>query len=79
MTHSLADLIRAASHEAESYVYDGDPKKVLLREAETWNADCIFLGARGLNHGGRWLLGSVASAVASRATCSVEIVRSRPA
>ena len=37
--------------------------------------DDIFLGARGLNHGGHWLLGSVASAVASRAHCSVEIVR----
>jgi hypothetical protein len=30
----------------------------------------------GLAHGERWLLGSIASAVASRAHCSVEVVRS---
>ena len=49
--------------------------KVLLREAESWRADLIMLGAHGLHHGGLLLLGSTASAVAVRAHCSVEIVR----
>jgi nucleotide-binding universal stress UspA family protein len=49
---------------------------VLLREAERWEAECIFLGARGLHHNQRIHLGTCASAVATRAHCSVEIVRS---
>lgn len=55
----------------------GDPKRVLLEEAEEWQADCIFVGARGLSRIERVLLGSVSSTVASRAGCSVEVVRSR--
>ncbi|MEW6736845.1 MAG: universal stress protein [Acidobacteriota bacterium] len=53
----------------------GDPKTILLNEAEQLNADCIFIGARGLNRLRRFLLGSVSTAIASRAHCSVEIVR----
>ena len=44
-------------------------------EAEKWGADCIFVGARGLNGLERLLLGSVSTAVASYAHCSVEVVR----
>jgi nucleotide-binding universal stress UspA family protein len=59
-------------------VVEGDPKKVLVELAEEWRADCIFLGATGqTNRFGRFLLGSVAGAVAARAHCSVEIVRNR--
>ena len=75
LTVKLAESLRMSGRVAEPHIFEGDPKKVLLREAEAWDADCIFLGSRGLDHGGRWLLGSVASAVASRAHCSVEIVR----
>ena len=75
LTVKLAGSLRTAGRVVESHIFEGDPKKVLLREAEAWDADCIFLGSRGLDHGGRWLLGSVASAIASRAHCSVEIVR----
>jgi nucleotide-binding universal stress UspA family protein len=75
MTVRLAESLRREGRAVEPHIFEGDPKKVLLREAEAWDADCIFLGARGLDHGGRWMLGSVASAVASRAHCSVEIVR----
>ncbi|NBO63447.1 MAG: universal stress protein [Acidobacteria bacterium] len=52
-----------------------DPKHALLQEAESWGADTIFVGSRGRGRLGRFLLGSVSSAVASRAHCSVEIVR----
>jgi nucleotide-binding universal stress UspA family protein len=75
MTIKLAESFQKEGWAAEPHIFKGDPKKVLLREAEEWDADCIFLGARGLDHAGRWLLGSVASAVASRAHCSVEIAR----
>ena len=47
----------------------------ILEEAETWGADLIVLGSQGQGFWERMLLGSVALAVASRALCSVEIVR----
>lgn len=53
----------------------GDPKRVLLEEAEQWGADAIFIGSRGLNRWERLLLGSVSTAVATRAHCPVEVVR----
>lgn len=59
----------------ESHVWEGDPKKVILREIEHQEVDCIFLGARGTEHGEQWRLGSVASAITSRASCTVEIIR----
>lgn len=54
----------------------GDPKKVLLEEAREWGADCIFAGARGLGGILHFLTGSVSAALAARAHCTVEIVRS---
>jgi hypothetical protein len=53
----------------------GDPKRVLLDEADAWGADCLFIGARGHNRLARFMLGSVATAVVARAHCSVEVVR----
>jgi nucleotide-binding universal stress UspA family protein len=73
-----AKQLRAKGLRAEPLVLCGDPKHALIQAAEEWRADCIFLGATGLtNRVERFLLGSVAGAVAARAHCSVEIVRSR--
>jgi nucleotide-binding universal stress UspA family protein len=55
-------------------VREGDPKSLLLEQAEEWRADSIFLGARGLGATERILLGSVSTAVAMRARCSVEVI-----
>jgi nucleotide-binding universal stress UspA family protein len=60
---------------AHAHIFEGDPKSTLLRHAEKWDVETIFLGARGLDHGNRLYLGTVASAVCTRAHCSVEIVR----
>ncbi len=58
-------------------VMGGNPKEVLVQEANEWHADCIFVGARGGSQIERTLLlGGVSTAVAMRAHCSVEIVRS---
>jgi nucleotide-binding universal stress UspA family protein len=62
---------------AEPFVVEGDPKHVLLEHAQTWDADCIMLGARGHTRRERFLLGSVSAAVVARAHCTVEIVRRR--
>lgn len=66
-------LIKAGL-EVIPVVEEGEPKPIHIREAETWNADCIFLGAQGHRFLDRFLLGSVSAAVAARAHCSVEVV-----
>lgn len=56
-------------------VKDEEPKGLLCSEAEQWDADCIFVGSRGLSGMERFLMGSVSSGVATRAHCSVEVIR----
>ncbi len=68
-------LLERASLVLERQTLDGEPKHTLLEWAERWNADCIFIGASGLQHPDSKTLGTVASALAVRAHCSVEIVR----
>ena len=69
--------LATAGLKADEHILEGDPKKELLHFLETMLADCIFLGAQGQHHGERRALGTVATAVAARAHCSVEIVRWR--
>jgi len=73
----LAVPMRDAKLDLETHIFEGDPKLLLLQHSEDWKADCIFLGAHGLDHGEHRPLGSLASAVATRAFCSVEIVREK--
>jgi nucleotide-binding universal stress UspA family protein len=68
-------MLRAAGLKASGKALLADAGKALIEEAETWKADCIFVGARGLNAFERLLLGSVSSKVAGHAPCSVEVVR----
>jgi len=72
---SATAKLEAAGLNVSALVKPGIPKDILLEEAERLRMDCIFLGARGLRGLERTLLGSVSTAVASRAPCSVEIVR----
>jgi nucleotide-binding universal stress UspA family protein len=67
------DKLTATGLKTDVAVKDGDPKSLLIAEAESWGADCIFVGARGLGRVERFMLGSVSSAVAARAHCSVEV------
>jgi nucleotide-binding universal stress UspA family protein len=69
------EKLRQAGLLTSVVVKEEEPKALLLNEAEGWNADCIFVGARGVGRVERLLTGSVSSAVAARAHCSVEIVR----
>ena len=75
MAEAAPKILFDAGLDVSNYIFDGHPKDVLLRVADEWPAHCIFLGARGLQHGKRLTLGTVASAIASRARCSVELVR----
>lgn len=57
-------------------ILSGNPKQVLIEEALRWHADSIFVGANRFDSRlERFLLGSVSAAVATRAHCSVEVVR----
>ena len=73
MIDEAVDKLRAAALKTEAVVKEEDPKRLLIAEAESWGADCIFVGARGMGRIERFLLGSVSSAVAARAHCSVEV------
>ena len=73
----VSEKLRAAGLTTLEVNSDGDPASALLKEAEEWGADSIFVGTRDL-HGLRHLLhGSVSAAVAARAQCSVEVARAR--
>ncbi|MGH9881950.1 MAG: universal stress protein [Pyrinomonadaceae bacterium] len=64
--------------KASTEIREGNPKRELVEAAREWGADCIFVGSIGFgNPFERFVLGSVSAAVAARAHCSVEVVRSR--
>ena len=70
-----AAKLRSAGVDAAVMIRRGNPKDQIIEEAESWGADCIFVGAKGLRGIERLLLGSVSSAVSAGALCSVEVVR----
>lgn len=62
--------------EVSLVMREGNPKQVLIEEAQIWGADSIFVGATKFDDFlTKYLLGSVSSAVVTRAHCSVEVVR----
>ena len=75
MLESLSRRFRKMGHAVETHVLDGDPKQELIRQAAKLEVDTLFIGAGGNHHRHRMFLGSVASAVAVRARCSVEVFR----
>ena len=61
---------------ATLHIYSGNPRMILVSEAEKWEADSIFVGANSLQSQPEFgSLGCVASAIAARTSCSVEVVR----
>jgi nucleotide-binding universal stress UspA family protein len=60
-----------------SAALEGEPKEIILEEAERWSADLIIMGSHGHGAVRRFFLGSVAQAVVVHAACSVEVVRRR--
>lgn len=66
---------QGGSMEIVTQMLSGSAKDVILDEADRWGADLIVIGSHGYSGLRRFLLGSVSSAVAAHAKCSVEIVR----
>jgi nucleotide-binding universal stress UspA family protein len=80
LAEEAAGIIREGFDEngitVSSVTVEGDPKHALVAHAEEFGADCIFTGATGFsNRIERFVMGSVSAAVAARAHCSVEVVR----
>ena len=72
----IVQKINTENLSARLVVREGNPKQILVEEAENWGADCIFVGATKFDDFlTKYLLGSVSSAVVTRAHCSVEVVR----
>jgi nucleotide-binding universal stress UspA family protein len=76
LAESALQSLTEAGFRATLDVHAGNPKKILVEEAESWSADCIFVGANAYGSRlERFLIGSTSAAVAARAHCSVEVVR----
>jgi len=76
---ALKTLEAAGLTTSESIsVLAASPKELILQEAAAWPADWIVLGSHGSSGLSRFLIGSTSEAVATHATCSVEVVRQKP-
>ncbi|MEZ5344637.1 MAG: universal stress protein [Pyrinomonadaceae bacterium] len=63
--------------ETETEILVGLPKKTIIEEAESWEADLIMVGSHGYGFWGRKFLGSVSDAVVHHAPCSVWVARNK--
>ena len=77
LTTRYANWLCSSGLTAEKQIRTGDPKSVIIDEAQEWGADLIVVGSHGHTGIKRWLLGSVAQSVVSHAPCSVYVVRER--
>lgn len=69
--------LRAIGLRVSVAIEKGDPQRILIEEARKWDADSIFVGSRKFNGSfERFWLGSVSTALVTKAHCSVEVVRS---
>ena len=76
MAEGARVVLMAKGLNASVVVREGDPRRVLVEEAERWSADTVFVGSHGLERpGDRSGLGGVAAALVTGAPCSVEVVR----
>jgi nucleotide-binding universal stress UspA family protein len=76
MLEWAAHELAAAGLQTSRRTLRGTPQAILNDEARTWGADSIFAGAYGFNPSLDPIrLGRVATALVTRAPCTVEIVR----
>ncbi len=75
LVERVAGELQTGGVTAEAVVRHGDPRTVIVEEAEHWSADLIVVGARGYTGLAKFLMGSVSQAIVSGAPCSVMVVR----
>ena len=77
MVNWAENELRAIGLQVSVAIEKGDPQRVLLEEARNWDANSIFVGGRKFSGAiERFRLGSVSTALVTKAHCSVEVVRS---
>jgi nucleotide-binding universal stress UspA family protein len=74
MLQSLADIAIGAGVKTEFTQKTGSPDRGICELANSWGADLIVMGRRGLSGIKEFFLGSVSSYVLHRSPCSVHIV-----
>ncbi len=67
-------ILRGTGLSTSLHIYSGNPRMVLVNETTEWRADMIFIGANS-SLSQNQSLGTVASAIATRAVCPVEVIR----
>lgn len=76
MAEWAAEELRAIGLRVSVVIEKGEPQRMLLEEAQKWDADSIFVGSRGLDHPDEKSgLGGVSTGLVTNATCTVEVVR----
>lgn len=76
MEGKVIKLAEAKGLTISAQIKEGDPQRILIAEAHSWEADCIVVGSRGIKDSLWGLFGSSVSArLAADAPCSVEIIR----
>jgi nucleotide-binding universal stress UspA family protein len=76
MAEWAAEELRAIGLRVLVAIEKGEPQRILIEEARKWNADSVFVGARGLDRPDEKSgLGDVSTGLVTNAPCTVEIVR----
>lgn len=63
---------------ASAEVLEGAAADQIVHKARQWGADFVIVGSHGRRGLEKFLLGSVAEAVVSQASCSVEVIKLSP-
>ena len=77
LVREAAERLSACGLKAAAILKEGDPKAVIVQEADRMRADLLIVGASGHSGMTRFLVGSVTRTAVRFAHCSVEIVRPR--
>lgn len=72
---NLTEIATIAGVETEYTQLTGNPGRTICELANTWSADLILVGSRGLKGLKEMFLGSVSNYVTHHAPCSVLIIR----
>jgi len=71
----IKKLLSNLNLSIETEVKLGAPARVIIDEANEWNADLIVVGSHGRGFWGRLTIGSVSDAIVHHAPCSVLIAQ----
>jgi len=71
----IANELDRTTAFTSSVVLEGEPEKVILKVAEEWRPDAIFIAPHDGNRFSRFLPGGVSGTLVAQAKCAVELVR----